>query len=674
MPINKPINLEEIRKTINVSSSKNNNLLIFFTIFMLYILISVLGTSDLMLLLPEKTFKMPIINFELNLIAFYILAPVMLLLLHFNNLFNYNMYLKKIDKHSKQINMETLNPSIYGYAYSLANHGSGGFLINFFLWIWTYLIPLFILIFIFTRFADYHVLWISSMHIIIVLVDVALIFLSFHYNKIHVKNVQTSIFLLSVLFRFFIFCVGIAGLLYYFIFFRPVIDKPLDTRIKIEADNHNCMGWVYNILTEGEDNNISTECFPRLVVNEAEMAKISKSALYLPRFLATEENEKDKNMTDEDKERKLILNYGTRIDLTNRNLRYANLEKCILTRANMQESQLQGANLTETHLQAVDLSDAELQDANLREAKLQSTTFICTKLQGAKLTSANMNNSTFEECNLTGASLQKAQLVEAKFTNFKGGYSSLRNADLRNANLTYADLNNIDLAGASLSNANITGTIFDNTDLTAADLSDAYFFVEIKKNMDIDSISGLPYFKETKMFGVNVSKYKKQDSNSTKKQNMILFDANGSENDADPSIANITIYPVVSDVNTLKKHTILSGKNISEKYPDLYDKNISEKYPDLFDKNIPKQYTVAFDTHVSKKYLFVLDTNITKDYPMFHERGIIYLNNVIQIINDKNESKDKLKKLENILTTFCCSEHFKNEDKDLNEICKPYKD
>ena len=84
MPLNKPIDLKEIRKTINVSSSKNNNLLIFFTIFMLYILISVLGTSDLMLLLPENTFKMPMINFELNLIAFYILAPIMLLLLHFN--------------------------------------------------------------------------------------------------------------------------------------------------------------------------------------------------------------------------------------------------------------------------------------------------------------------------------------------------------------------------------------------------------------------------------------------------------------------------------------------------------------------------------------------------------------------------------------------------------------
>ena len=548
MPINKPINLEEIRKTINVSSSKNNNLLIFFTIFMLYILISVLGTSDLMLLLPEKTFKMPIINFELNLIAFYILAPIMLLLLHFNNLFNYNMYLKKIDKHSKQINMETLNPSIYGYAYSLQNKGFGGLLLNLFLWFWIYLIPLSILMLIFIRFADYHLQWISNIHIIIVLVDVTLIFLSFHYNKIHVKNTQTSIFLLSFLFRGFIFCIGMAGLLYYFIFFRPMIDEPLDTRIKIEADNHNCKGWVYTILTEGKDDNISTECFPRLVVNEEEMAKISKSALYLPRFLAMEENKKDKNMTKEDKEKKLILDYGTRIDLANRNLRYADLRRCILTRADMHESQLQGATLIDTYLQASNLNGIQLQDAILQGANLQKSELYGAKLQRAVFYKANMQKVSLKESNLTDAKLRGAKLQSAHLER-----ANLRGASFVNANLTKASFNGAkNLTGISFNYADLTGASFNGCDLTDANLAGANLTDAslINTNLTGVNLTGAnltgadlwgtifnkgdkkiphPSFKGTRMFGVNISRDKLQDFNLSDNQKRFIIDVNVSK-------------------------------------------------------------------------------------------------------------------------------------------------
>ena len=466
MPINKPMDLEEIRKTINVSSSKNNNLLIFFTVFMLYILISVLGTSDLMLLLPENTFKMPIINFELDLIAFYILAPIMLLLLHFNNLFNYNMYLKKIDKHSKQINMETLDPSIYGYAYSLANHGLGGFLINLFLWIWIYLIPIFVLIFISIRFADYHVEWISNIHIIIVLLDIALIFLSFHYNKIHIKNTHRSIRILSVVFRCFIFCIGIAGLLYYFIFFRPVIDEPLDTRIQIQAENHHCMGWVYNILTEGKDNNISTECFPRLVVNEAEMAKITSSALYIPRYLALKQD-----MNKNDKERQLILDYGTRSNLKGRNLRYADLYGCILTRANLQNSDLRNSDLRNSHLQAADLTNAKLQNANLTEAKLEQTILKDANLSHALLARVITDS---EPVYYENTVLTDAQLVNSKMDKVDFWKAHLTGANFLHANLSESNFYEADLTGANFRDSNLTKTVFTNAVLIAVDFTKAY--------------------------------------------------------------------------------------------------------------------------------------------------------------------------------------------------------
>ena len=57
MPLKNQDDVDHIRESINTLASKNNTSLIFFSIFLLYILISVLNTSDLMLLLPEHTFK-----------------------------------------------------------------------------------------------------------------------------------------------------------------------------------------------------------------------------------------------------------------------------------------------------------------------------------------------------------------------------------------------------------------------------------------------------------------------------------------------------------------------------------------------------------------------------------------------------------------------------------------
>jgi hypothetical protein len=165
----------------------------------------------------------------------------------------------------------------------------------------------------------------------------------------------------------------------------------------------------------------------------------------------------------------------------------------------------------------------------------------------------------------------------------------------------------------------------------------------VDKSNDSYFLQGLPQFVETKMFGVNISKYKKQDNNSSKKQNTILFDVNSSKKYSYLLDPNISISPVVLDVNVSKKYSKLSDKNISKKYPDLFDVNVSTNYP------------LVVDTNISKEYPFVFDANISKYYNEFHERRIIYLNMVIRKINDENKLTDKLVKLRN---SSC--EHVKN--------------
>jgi len=650
--------LGEIREILDASAKKNNNLLIFFLTFGLYILISTLGTTDAALLLPKQGFKMPLIDFELDLLNFFRLAPSLLLLLHFNLLFSHHKHLEKLHTYKNKIDINSIDPSFYSFAFIMGNHGFSGRMINFILWILLYILPLLVFLLIYIRFADYHHRAITLLHLGIIILDLIFIISSIIYNDIFYKSsyADRSSNIINTISKIiiypFIISIGVLTVLYYVVFFSPIVQDDYDPSY-LQKIKNDCLPKSIcssiNLIYEHKKY-----CYPRLIVTEEEMAKISKSALYIPRVLGMD------GIVAE-KEKKLILKYGTRIDLTNRNLRYAVLKSSILTRADMEKSWLDAADLRKSHMQATDLTDASFIDAQLTEAKLQSADFIRTNLHNANLVRANMNQATFDACNLTGAFLQKAQLKGSKLVSFFENTNNLTNTNLKGANLMNADLQGSDLTGASLHNANISGTIFDKADLTAADLSGVHYYVRIDKMGDDYFLKGFPSFKETKMFGINISKYKQQNSHSSKKQNTILFDVNISKQFSDLFDANISIYPVVLEVNTPKKYPILPDNNIYKKFPDLFDANRSISYP------------VLFDTNISEKYPFYVDVNISKENNTFSARRRIYLSTILDEINSKKGKK----KLNEILQTPHC-EDFKNKDcntsknsidKYLNMVC-----
>ena len=118
--------------------------------------------------------------------------------------------------------------------------------------------------------------------------------------------------------------------------------------------------------------------------------------------------------------------------------------------AELSEAQLQGANLSEAKLQGATLTGAELQGANLHGAQLQLALLMNTQLQGATLDFAKMERALLFDVDLQGASLNEAHLQGASFfqANLQG--ASLRGARLWRAQgegtkLEFADLENIDL-------------------------------------------------------------------------------------------------------------------------------------------------------------------------------------------------------------------------------------
>lgn len=76
--------LDRIKANLDDSSNKNRAFLVTFILALIYLLATVGGTTDLELLLTTSRLKLPIVNFEVPLVGFYIMAPIFLLSFHFN--------------------------------------------------------------------------------------------------------------------------------------------------------------------------------------------------------------------------------------------------------------------------------------------------------------------------------------------------------------------------------------------------------------------------------------------------------------------------------------------------------------------------------------------------------------------------------------------------------------
>ncbi len=129
-----------------------------------------------------------------------------------------------------------------------------------------------------------------------------------------------------------------------------------------------------------------------------------------------------------------------RLDLSNSDLRGANLDRTILDRASFfaahldrasfNEAQLagarfdgahlDGARFNRAHLAGARFNGAQLDEARFDEAHLAGARFIGAQLDGARFTGAQLDGATFDDAQLAGASFFWAQLDGADFRRAEG--------------------------------------------------------------------------------------------------------------------------------------------------------------------------------------------------------------------------------------------------------------
>lgn len=107
-------------------------------------------------------------------------------------------------------------------------------------------------------------------------------------------------------------------------------------------------------------------------------------------------------------------------------------------RLNLSNTDLRGANLVGAHLEGANLGKAHLERANLGKAHLEGAILWKAHLERAYLGKAHLEGATLWEAHLEGADLREAHLEGATFWK-----AHLERADLRKAHLEGADLRGV---------------------------------------------------------------------------------------------------------------------------------------------------------------------------------------------------------------------------------------
>ena len=129
----------------------------------------------------------------------------------------------------------------------------------------------------------------------------------------------------------------------------------------------------------------------------------------------------------------------------------------------------------------ISLNNANLSNVNLRLANLSNANLWDADLRLVNLSNANLNNANLSNADLSNANLSNANLNNANLSNADLSYADLNNANLSNANLRLVNLSNANLSNANLNNANLSNANLWDANLNNADLNN----VKLKNDLKV---------------------------------------------------------------------------------------------------------------------------------------------------------------------------------------------
>jgi uncharacterized protein YjbI with pentapeptide repeats len=470
-----PLDLDSFERSLNDAAARVLTVWLSWLTFALYLAIAAGSVTHEMLLL-EKPIKLPVLNVDLPIVAFFAVSPLLFVTFQFYFFLQLISLIQKIETYNDSLRTTVPSRSerqlmrqhldSFFFVQLLAGpdreqHGLAWFLLRFVAWVTIVIIPLALLLLIQVTFLPYHLEWVCWLHRIVILIDVVFVWSIWFMVLRHdpdsdpgsepqgawrfprLANLSTpgaftlvTAVLTPTVAVFSVFVATYPG---------EWIDKNLLLRL---IDRYS------PILRIGDQTLALSDALFRGPVNEVvgKPRSLFSNVLVVP----------DANF-DDVKEDKDPAKTRRRFSLRGRDLR--------------------GAVLVRADLHLVDFTGANLGNARLDGAKLDGAVFGCGQTgltinpegRPIEVNPAAAMHWPRDGCTwLVGASLNRASLLGAKLDNAKLQGASLQFAQLMGASLVQTDLSAAQLDFANLQGASLDSAILTGASMRFAQLQGAY--------------------------------------------------------------------------------------------------------------------------------------------------------------------------------------------------------
>jgi len=167
-----------IKNALDESSSVNRRSLVSFLLFEVYMLVIVGSTSDMQLLIDSKI-RLPLANFEIPLFGFYIIAPIFMIAIHFNLLFNLLQQSQKLFSWSEKAGSPeqciSLQPFLFNFLIRYRPGQINYYMLRTILNTLIYFFPLSVFLLTQLTFSKYHSFLMTFWHFVLLQFDVLLL-------------------------------------------------------------------------------------------------------------------------------------------------------------------------------------------------------------------------------------------------------------------------------------------------------------------------------------------------------------------------------------------------------------------------------------------------------------------------------------------------------------------
>jgi uncharacterized protein YjbI with pentapeptide repeats len=456
-----PYDVDSLERSVNDSGVRVSTIWVTFLGLGLYLVVAVGGVTHRQLLLGEQI-KLPVLNVDLPLVHFFLVAPALFVIFHvyvlvqvlllcrtaaaYNEAVEHSIAVARDRARVRQRLANTLFAQIFAGS-PREREGLLGALLRLMARATLVIGPVVVLLIFEVKFLPYQDRLVTLVHRVLIFADLGMILLLWYGIFQASHDISWRVFARPSIALFIAIALALfswLGLNY--------LGEPHASWMRAGECGHLLFSdrlelpWVD-------------------VVDDDKLAKMESSASV--KGLSASQGERTHDFA---RRQFRCANFYRadfrRVDLTDANLRRANLAYAELQGATLSGADLWGAQLEGAQMQGADLSSVRNRTlgeagysvqfesgADLRHASLKGA-----ELQGARLTLANMSGADLTFVNLQGAGLFAALLNGADLR-----WAQMQGADLSRASLRGANLSLANMKGANLSAAHLEGARFDDS-------------------------------------------------------------------------------------------------------------------------------------------------------------------------------------------------------------------